>query len=135
MPASPLAVRVILVDDNDMTRALLRGVLAGAGYDVVGEAGDGEQGVELGLQLKPDLVCLDIQMPKTDGLEVLKRLKAELPMTTVVMVTASTDRDTVQASIAAGAEGYIVKPFNSARVLEAVAAALAKRRGKPRPAG
>ncbi len=123
-------IRVILVDDNDMTRALLRGVLSSAAYEVVGEAVDGEQGLDLALQLKPDLVCLDIQMPKADGLSVLKRLKAGLPTTTVVMVTASTDRDTVHTAIAAGAEGYVVKPFNSARVLEAVAAALAKRRGK-----
>lgn len=122
--------RVVLADDNDMTRALLRGILRGDDhYEVVGEASNGEQAAEMILRLKPDAVCLDVMMPKSDGLEVLRQIKAELPLTVVIMVTGSMERDTVQAAIAGGASGYIVKPFNSAKVLDTIAAALQKVRG------
>ena len=118
--------RVLIVDDNDMTRALLRGMLVAEGYEMVGEASNGEQGLEMALRIKPDVVCLDIQMPKTDGLAVLADLHAKAPGVAVVMVTGSTERDTVQAAVAGGAAGYIVKPFNSARVLATIEAARAK---------
>jgi two-component system chemotaxis response regulator CheY len=98
---------------------------------LAGEANNGEHGLEMALRLKPELVCLDILMPKTDGLEVLKQIKAALPRTVVVMVTGSTERETVQAAIAGGADGYIVKPFNSARVLDTIKAALEKMRSAP----
>lgn len=126
--------KVVLADDNDMTRALLRGILRGDDhYEVVGEASNGEQAVEMILRLKPDAVCLDVMMPKSDGLEVLRQIKAELPLTVVIMVTGSMERDTVQAAIAGGAAGYIVKPFNSAKVLDTIAAALLKVRGTGSP--
>jgi two-component system chemotaxis response regulator CheY len=131
MPNRPVATRVLLVDDNDMTRTLLRGILVAAEYQLAGEANNGEHGLEMALRLKPELVCLDILMPKTDGLEVLKQIKAELPRTVVVMVTGSTERETVQAAIAGGADGYIVKPFNSARVLDTIKGALEKMRSTP----
>ena len=126
LPSHP--VRVLLVDDNDMTRTLLRGMLVSEEYEMAGEANNGEAGLEMALRLKPAVVCLDVQMPKTDGIEVLKQIKAQLPQTAVVMVTGSTDRETVQAAITAGADGYIVKPFNSARVLDAIGIALVKAR-------
>jgi two-component system chemotaxis response regulator CheY len=131
MPNRPVTTRVLLVDDNDMTRTLLRGILVSEQYQLAGEANNGEHGLEMALRLKPELVCLDIQMPKTDGLEVLKQLKAELPRTVVVMVTGSAERETVQAAIAGGADGYIVKPFNSARVLDTIKGALEKMRSAP----
>lgn len=118
--------RVLLVDDNDMTRTLLRGILVADGYELAGEANNGEQGLEMALRLKPDVICLDIQMPKGDGLSILKELRVHTPDAAVVMVTGSTDRETVQAAVAGGAAGYIVKPFNSARVLSTIEAALAK---------
>lgn len=129
MSSRPPISRVLLVDDNDMTRTMLRGILVNAEYELAGEANNGEHGLEMALRLKPDIVCLDIQMPKADGLEVLRRIKQDLPQTAVVMVTANVERETVQTAIASGADGYIVKPFNSARVLDTIAAALAKRRG------
>lgn len=124
--ASKTPLRVLLIDDNDMTRTLLRGILKNADYEIVGEAGNGEQGLDMALRLRVDAICLDVQMPKSDGLSVLKQIKEQIPRTAVVMVTGSSDRETVQAAIADGADGYVVKPFNSARVLDAMEAALAK---------
>lgn len=121
--------RVLIVDDNDMTRALLRGMLVTEGYQMAGEASNGEQGLEMALRLKPDIVCLDIQMPKSDGLAVLAAIRAQAPGTAVVMVTGSAERETVQAAIQGGAAGYIVKPFNSARVLATLDAARGKAKG------
>lgn len=118
--------RVLLVDDNDMTRTLLRGILVADGYELAGEANNGEQGLEMALRLKPDVICLDIQMPKADGLSILKQLREQTPDSAVVMVTGSTDRETVQAAVSGGAAGYIVKPFNSARVLGTIELALGK---------
>jgi len=117
---------VLLVDDNEMTRALLRGLLAADGYRVLGEASNGEAGLEMALRLKPDIVCLDVQMPKSDGLTVLREIRTASLTTAVVMVTASVESETVQAAIRGGAAGYIIKPFNSGRVLAAMEVALKK---------
>lgn len=124
MTADAVKGRVLIVDDNDMTRALLRGMLVAEGWVLAGEASNGEQGLEMALRLKPDVVCLDIQMPKSDGLAVLASLREQAPGVAVVMVTGSVERETVQAAIGGGAAGYIVKPFNSARVLATLEAAL-----------
>ena len=123
-----LAARVMIVDDNDLTRTLLRGILRGDDCEVIGEASNGEQGLEMALRLRPNVVFLDVIMPKASGLEVLEQLRTELPETAVLMVTGTADRETVQAAITGGAAGYIVKPFNAARVLDAVRQALDKQR-------
>ena len=122
--------RVLLVDDNDMTRTLLRGLLVSEGYQLAGEANNGEQGLEMALRLRPHIVCLDVSMPRVDGLTVLKQIKEQAPEQVVVMVTGSTERETVQAAIGGGAAGYIVKPFNSARVMATIEAAMKKVVGK-----
>lgn len=126
MAPPKLKGKVLIVDDNDMTRTLLRGLLVAEGYQFVGEANNGEVGLDMALRLNPDIVCLDVNMPRTDGLTVLKQLREKAPEMTVVMVTGSTERETVQAAIAGGAAGYIVKPFNSAKVLAAMEAAMKK---------
>ena len=118
--------KIVIVDDNDMTRALLRGLLVSEGYMVVGEANNGDAGFEMILRIRPDLVCLDVNMPRTDGLTVLKQVRDQLPDQVVVMVTGNTDRDTVQGAITGGAAGFIVKPFNSAKVLSSIEAAMKK---------
>lgn len=115
---------VLIVDDNDVTRSLLRSIVRLEGYEVIGEARDGEQGLEMALRLMPNAICLDVVMPKRNGLEVLGDIRAKLPNMPVVMITGSADRETVQAAIKAGANGFIVKPFNQARVHDALAAAL-----------
>lgn len=123
---------ILIVDDNGTMRALLRGILksdeASADYEVVGSASDCEMAMEQALRLRPDIVCLDILMPKGSGLDVLKKIRKELPQTVVLMVTGSSDSATVKAALAAGASGYIIKPFNSATVLDLIGQAVEKSR-------
>lgn len=114
-------VSVLIVDDNDMMRTLLRGILRGNEYDVVGEARNGVVAIDMAERLKPDIVCLDVVMPEKNGLEALGEIKAARPETEVVMITGNADQDTVQESILNGAAGFIIKPFNTARVLDAMA--------------
>lgn len=118
-------LKVLVVDDNDTTRAMLRGILRQEGAEVVGEAKDGATALIACKKFKPRLVCLDVLMPNSNGVEVLKEIRSELPGTLVLMVTGSVDRETVQAAIQNGANGYVVKPFNAARVVDAVVQAMA----------
>ena len=111
-------ISIVIVDDNDMMRSILRGMLRGETYDVVGEARNGVQAVEMADRLKPDIVCLDVMMPEKNGIEALIEIKAARPNTVVVMITSNADADTVQQSIGNGASGFIIKPFNAARVLD-----------------
>ena len=116
----------MIVDDSDAMRSLLRVILRNDDYEVVGEASNGEQGVEMALRLLPDVICLDVVMPKLGGLEALQQLREQLPKAKVLMVTGNADRETVEAAVRGGAAGFIVKPFNAARVLDSVRAALTK---------
>lgn len=113
-------VSVVIIDDNDTTRAMLRAILRTEGVEVIGEAKDGESGLAVVRRLTPTLVCLDVLMPNASGLEVLPRIRTEFPDVRVLMVTGSTDRETVQAAIQGGACGYLVKPFNAAKVMAAI---------------
>ena len=109
---------VLIVDDNDMMRSILRGILRGEAYEVVGEARNGTQAVEMAERLKPRIVCLDVMMPEKDGLEALPEIKAAHPGAAIVMITGNADPGTVTMAIENGACGFIVKPFNAARVLD-----------------
>ena len=114
-------ISVVIADDNDMMRSILRAMLRGEGYDVIGEARNGVQAVELAGRLKPVIVCLDVMMPEKNGIDALCEIKATLPETEVVMVASNSDPATVQESIQNGASGFIIKPFNAARVLDTLA--------------
>lgn len=120
-------VRVIIVDDNDTTRAMLRAIMRSEGIEVIGEAKDGASGMEMIRRQTPNLVCLDVMMPDVDGIEILSRIKEERPELRVLMITGSTDRETVQAAVKGGANGYLVKPFNGAKVIASVAQALGRK--------
>ncbi|RTL51394.1 MAG: response regulator [Rhodocyclaceae bacterium] len=112
---------VLIVDDNASTRMLLRAIVReDERYVLVGEASNGTDAIEMALRLKPQIICLDNVMPKVSGLDVLQEVRPQLPGTVILMVTGSSDRETVQAAIQNGANGYIVKPFNAARVLAAM---------------
>lgn len=121
---------VVIVDDNDMMRSILRAMLRGEEYEVIGEARNGNLAVEVADRLKPDIVCLDVLMPEKDGLEALCEIKSARPETQVVMITSSSDPDTVQESIQNGASGFIIKPFNAARVLDTLAKVAGRLRQK-----
>lgn len=116
---------IIIVDDNDIMRTLLRGILRNEQYQVVGEARNGIQALELAESLKPDLICLDVMMPELDGLEVLRTLKRDHPAIGVVMITGNASMENVQEALELGANGIVVKPFNAAKVLEALSRAWA----------
>jgi len=120
-------VSVVIIDDNDTTRAMLRSILRAEGIEVVGEAKDGDVGVALVRKLRPTLLCLDVMMPNVNGIDVLGQVKAEMPDVRVLMVTGSTDRSTVEAAIQGGACGYLVKPFNGAKVVAAIEAATGRK--------
>ena len=121
-------ISVVIVDDNDMMRTVLRGILRGEEYDVVGEARNGAQAVEVVERMKPDIVCMDVLMPEKNGLEAMAEIKMSRPKTEFVMITGSADPETVQDAIMNGASGFSVKPFNAARVLDALKKSAARLR-------
>jgi two-component system chemotaxis response regulator CheY len=123
-------ISVVIVDDNDMMRAILRGILRGEEYDVIGEARNGNIAVEMAERLKPDVICLDVMMPEKNGLEALGEIKTTRPETEIVMITSNADPETVQESIQNGAGGFIIKPFNAARVLDTLEKVAARIRQK-----
>ena len=111
-------LRVFIIDDNEMTRTLLRMMIQGEQYKVIGDAGTAAAAKRRIFALRPDIVCLDVIMPDTNGLELLDWIASEHPACVVLMITALNDRATVQAAIARGAQGFIVKPFNPGTVLD-----------------
>src|SRR3989442_2990207 len=116
--AKPKGISVFIIDDNEMTRTVLRMIIQGDTYDVIGDASNGKSGLESARKLRPDIICLDVVMPECDGLDVLTQIKEALPQTAVLMVTARNDRETVQTAIQRGASGFIIKPFNTGTVLD-----------------
>jgi two-component system chemotaxis response regulator CheY len=123
---------VLIVEDNDIMRSVLRGILRSHDYNVVGEARNGNAAVEMAERLKPDIICLDVLMPEKNGLEALIEIKAARPEVHIVMVTGNADPDTVQEAIMNGAAGFIVKPFNAARVLDTLDRISSQRRAGKR---
>lgn len=119
-------IKVLLIDDHDLSRSLLRQILKSAGFVQVREASDGSAGLAITRHFLPELICLDNQMPGKSGLEMLGEFKAAVPKSAVLMVTASNDKDTVLACIKAGARGYILKPFSADILIKLSQATLAK---------
>jgi two-component system chemotaxis response regulator CheY len=108
------------VDDDNLMREMLKAILRSEEYLVVGEASNGEDALTQCAKLKPRLVLLDINMPKMDGLHVLEAIHQSQPETKVIMVSASATMDKINEAIKLGAVGFVVKPFNAARVLDKV---------------
>ncbi|HMD11319.1 MAG TPA: response regulator [Marmoricola sp.] len=111
--------RVVIAEDEALIRMDLGEMLAEEGYDVVGEAGDGERAVELVESLRPDLVILDVKMPRLDGIAAAERI-ARQRIAPVVMLTAFSQRDLVERARDAGAMAYLVKPFVQADLVPAI---------------
>lgn len=117
--------RVLIAEDEALIRLDLAEMLTEEGYDVVGEAGDGETAVRLAEELKPDLVILDIKMPIMDGLAAAERI-AGARIAPVIILTAFSQRDLVERARAAGAMAYLVKPFQKSDLVPAIEIALSR---------
>jgi len=115
-----MAKRILITDDALFMRVTLKNILTQNGYEVVGEAANGVESVELYKQLKPDVVTMDITMPEMDGLQALKEIRSMDPNASIVMCTAMGQKNMVLEAIQAGAKDFIVKPFQPDRVLEAI---------------
>jgi two-component system, chemotaxis family, chemotaxis protein CheY len=112
--------RVLVVDDAAFMRMMIKDILTKNGYDVVGEAVDGNQAVDKFQELHPDLVTMDITMPEMDGIEALKKIRSLDPNAKVVMCSAMGQQAMVIDAIQAGARDFVVKPFQADRVLESI---------------
>ncbi|MFE0452591.1 ANTAR domain-containing response regulator [Streptomyces sp. NPDC058914] len=121
----PLTTRVVIAEDEALIRLDLKEMLEEEGYSVVGEAGDGEQAIELAREHQPDLVILDVKMPKLDGISAAEKI-AEERIAPVLMLTAFSQRDLVERARDAGAMAYLVKPFSKSDVVPAIEMAVSR---------
>jgi two-component system chemotaxis response regulator CheY len=112
--------RILIVDDTLFMRTLLKNILFSGGHTIVGEAENGEDAIARYQELKPDLVTMDVVMPKMNGIDALKGIRAADPNAKVVMCTAVGQEQMVKLAVKSGAKGYIVKPFQAPKVLEEV---------------
>lgn len=113
-------IRLLLVDDHRMLREGLRRSLEDQGFDVVGEASDGQEAFRLATELNPDVVLMDVTMPVLDGVEATRLIRGSLPATAVVMLTMHADGDVMSRALQAGAIGYLVKDCAIDEVVSAI---------------
>jgi two-component system, response regulator PdtaR len=123
--AAPKPLRVVVAEDETLIRLDLVEMLREEGYDVVGEAGDGESAVRLAEELRPDLVMLDVKMPVLDGISAAERIAAAR-IAPVVMLTAFSQRELVERARDAGAMAYLVKPFTQGDLVPAIELAVSR---------
>ncbi len=123
-PGTPTRT-VVIAEDEALIRMDLAEMLADEGYEVVGQAGDGQQAIELAEQLRPDLVILDVKMPVLDGIAAAERIAGQR-IAPVVMLTAFSQRDLVERARDAGAMAYLVKPFTPSDLAPAIEMAVSR---------
>ncbi len=119
-------VRVLLADDHPPLLSAIRRLL-GEEFDVVGEAHDGEEAARMARDLRPDIVLIDLAMPRTGGLDAIRQINAERSASAIVVLTVLADAAVVGAAVEAGARGYVLKSQAGAELLPAISAALAGR--------
>ena len=118
-PSEP--ARIVLADDHPLFRSALRTLLEGSEeVEVIAEAADGKETLELSRRLKPDLVLMDMIMPKMDGVAATRAIKSELPRTIVLVMTASEDSEHLLSALRAGAGGYVLKSADPEQITQAV---------------
>ena len=119
-----MAKNILICDDAAFMRMMIKDILSKNGFEVVGEAENGQIAVEKYKELKPDLVTMDITMPELDGIGAVKEIKKINPAAVIVMCSAMGQQSMVIEAIQAGARDFIVKPFQADRVVEAIKKAL-----------
>lgn len=112
--------RILVCDDSAFMRMMLKRVLIADGHEIVGEAGDGMEAVQLYRHYKPDLATMDITMPKMDGIQAVRHIYEENPLARIIMVTALGQRSIITDALKAGASDFIVKPFDPDQVIETI---------------
>lgn len=115
-----MSVRLMLADDHRMLREGLRWSLTEDGFDVIGEASDGEEAVRLAGDLRPDVVLMDVTMPDVDGVEATRRIRRLYPDIQVVMLTMHADQAVISEALRAGAAGYLVKDCSIEEIASAI---------------
>jgi two-component system chemotaxis response regulator CheY len=115
-----MAIKVLITDDAAFMRMLLKDIVTKAGMEVVGEAANGEEAVQKYMELKPDVVTMDITMPVMDGIQAIKEIKKQDPAAKIIVCSAMGQQAMVIEAIQAGAKDFIVKPFQANRVIEAI---------------
>ncbi len=116
-----MAKKILVVDDSRIIRRVLTGTLQEAGYEIAGEAANGEEALEQLKTVTPDLVTLDITMPIMDGLETLSHIREEYPDLKVIMISAAGQKNKVIQALKDGALDFIRKPFEKDEMLEVIA--------------
>jgi len=119
-----MAKRILVVDDALIMRMMIKDILSVSGYEICGEAVDGFDAIEKYKQLKPDLVTMDIIMPKCSGIEALKEIIKTDAKARIIVITAIDQREALMDAIKSGAKDFIVKPFDEERVISAISKAL-----------
>ena len=113
-----MAAKVLIVDDALFMRNMLRNIFSESGFDIVGEAQNGNEAVEMYRQLRPDLVTMDIVMPEKNGIEALKEIMASDSSARIVICSALGQESLIMEALEAGARDFIVKPFKPPKVIE-----------------
>ncbi len=115
-----MAKTVLVADDSRLIRLLARAALSAAGFDVVGEAQDGREAVDKFFQLRPDLVAMDLNMPRVDGLAAMREILAREPGARILALTSPAQKPAAEDAFRSGARASIAKPFQGAELVAAV---------------
>lgn len=115
-----MTIRLMLADDHRMLREGLGRSMREQGFEIVGEAGDGAEAVQMAMRLRPDVILMDVTMPEMDGVEACRVIRRDLPSTQVVMLTMHADQEVLASAIRAGASGYLVKDCSTEEIAAAV---------------
>lgn len=121
-----MSKKILIVDDAAFMRMMIKNIVTKNGYEVVGEAENGQEAVNLYAEVKPDLVTMDVTMPEMDGIDGVKAIRAIDPNANIIMCSAMGQQSMVMDAIQAGAKDFVVKPFQQDRILQAIERVLAR---------